>query len=577
MAPNLTQMFNKDVQYIVPVYQRKYAWNDVQWDALWDVVSSSVDDETNRSHFMGMVVLVKKDDPSAPDFEVYEIVDGQQRLMTLQILMRALRRGISKRMGNNRISKHLDSLIQNKESSTENSPQYTFVLRPSLHDREAFDAISVKNDNDIHSDHKITKAYCFFCNKVDTWLDEDQSVMEKQAKRVCDQIKKVFYFVKFIIDDDHKYEIFECLNSLGTPLLHSDLAKTFLVDMIHQKEGVKIPTEDLIQEKWIIEGKWWEKVISKYRRTRSEHFLYNWITAINGPIPSNRIFESFKEMYYDLYEDNPYKLVEDMRKFANQFIELMDNDKFPEDVGSTIYQIRQMGNHSMLPLLLSIPMCDIRDKDGVGGIITAVMIRRLVSDLNSKPLEKMCREILQECIGADVDIKGEIIKYLNDLNNPSNLIPSRTQIEKGFMRKSWKENSHPQARMLLEAFEVYLRHKHSAVKEYDWDNLTIEHIIPKKWSDVEWPLEKGDDEERRRRNERVYLLANLTLLTKGHNPFLSNKAWSVKRGSLGNSDLNLNREILKRWKYTKWRDSNIESRSKDMAKWVEDIWPIPKE
>ena len=99
-------LFQRDIRYTIPAFQRRYVWTlDDQWEPLWEDVSNTADDylekldrsngdgveaeqETVR-HFLGAVV-VQQVNTATRDVERREVIDGQQRLTTLQLLLDAV-------------------------------------------------------------------------------------------------------------------------------------------------------------------------------------------------------------------------------------------------------------------------------------------------------------------------------------------------------------------------------------------------------------------------------------------------------------------------------------------------------
>ena len=90
----VTQLFELDVRYVVPLYQRPYVWKeDKQWEPLWDDIVTLLDHQENGdgqhySHFLGAIVLdqITQAPGKIPRLTV---IDGQQRLTTLQIVLAA--------------------------------------------------------------------------------------------------------------------------------------------------------------------------------------------------------------------------------------------------------------------------------------------------------------------------------------------------------------------------------------------------------------------------------------------------------------------------------------------------------
>src|SRR5699024_6086742 len=79
---SLDALFDHDVQYIIPTYQRNYAWDDLEREQLMEDVVEMVDVE--EDYFLGSLVVYEKEE------SVYEVIDCQQRLTTLFILFAAL-------------------------------------------------------------------------------------------------------------------------------------------------------------------------------------------------------------------------------------------------------------------------------------------------------------------------------------------------------------------------------------------------------------------------------------------------------------------------------------------------------
>ena len=99
-------LFQKEVRYTIPPFQRPYVWSqDDQWEPLWEDVRNVAEnylEELERSgnngveaeqktspHFLGAVVL-KQVPTAAKDIDQREVIDGQQRVTTLQLLLDAI-------------------------------------------------------------------------------------------------------------------------------------------------------------------------------------------------------------------------------------------------------------------------------------------------------------------------------------------------------------------------------------------------------------------------------------------------------------------------------------------------------
>src|SRR5690349_6275129 len=105
MQPNyleLVKIFGAETRYTVPLFQRSYVWSqEEQWQPLWDDLSDLADrvltteaDKTVAGHFLGTVVLEQAKSKTGT-IGRREIIDGQQRLTTLQIVFKAVEHALS--------------------------------------------------------------------------------------------------------------------------------------------------------------------------------------------------------------------------------------------------------------------------------------------------------------------------------------------------------------------------------------------------------------------------------------------------------------------------------------------------
>ena len=104
MQPNyieIARLFSNNERFTVPLFQRPYVWTrEAQWEPLWDDVlgvlhrlEARQGDAPVASHFLGTIVLEQKP-TSTGSLTRREVIDGQQRLTTLQILLKATEHAI---------------------------------------------------------------------------------------------------------------------------------------------------------------------------------------------------------------------------------------------------------------------------------------------------------------------------------------------------------------------------------------------------------------------------------------------------------------------------------------------------
>jgi hypothetical protein len=148
-AKSLGQVFANDQQNIIPHFQRPYVWDAGRnWEPLWEDIreaAEEVESDANapflkaetRTYFLGAMVLQHRPKPPQRVF-LWNVIDGQQRLTTLQVLIGAAR-GVALSIGATSLAANFASMIENQTQALH--PQYPddrYKLWPLPQDRPAF-------------------------------------------------------------------------------------------------------------------------------------------------------------------------------------------------------------------------------------------------------------------------------------------------------------------------------------------------------------------------------------------------------------------------------------------------------
>ena len=159
----VSDIFQRSAIYRVPRYQRDYVWKEVNWKELWIDLQFTLENENEIqwSHFLGTIVLNKSNN-SESGLEVYEIIDGQQRLLTLYILMIV-------------IYKSFKNQSTNEESNINNYIYYTFLtsltkesekkvmIDNELYNTDIQELIDAATDNKMVSrENKLYNVFMYF-------------------------------------------------------------------------------------------------------------------------------------------------------------------------------------------------------------------------------------------------------------------------------------------------------------------------------------------------------------------------------------------------------------------------------
>lgn len=176
-------LFGKEVCYVIPEFQRPYVWDEEgRWAPLWEDVQVTAErylenldkhggdkgkaEGSTNPHFLGAVV-VKQELTAASEIAQRIVVDGQQRITTIQLLLGAAE-GVCR--GEGRLaSKRLLKLVKNDEGIFENDDLYK--LRPSLGDKAPFQqAIDAASDLDDLDAPLVAQAYGYFHRQAADWV-----------------------------------------------------------------------------------------------------------------------------------------------------------------------------------------------------------------------------------------------------------------------------------------------------------------------------------------------------------------------------------------------------------------------
>ena len=123
-------------QYMIPIFQRYYAWDTREWEELWEDIRE-LREKPGRHHFMGALVFVPQDTPVTYSYPVYQVIDGQQRIITFSLLLTALR-NICAEAGHKTLADEItnSALVHQYKEKLEHFRVYPAPARPRrLHER----------------------------------------------------------------------------------------------------------------------------------------------------------------------------------------------------------------------------------------------------------------------------------------------------------------------------------------------------------------------------------------------------------------------------------------------------------
>jgi len=589
-------VFDRTERLEAPLFQRPYVWvQDKNWEPLWEAIQTIADKQLKglptRPHFLGTIVLEQIPTPTAA-MNVRQIIDGQQRLTTLQLIIAAAR-DLCTKTNEELYAQAFKKLLINDFPLSKN-PDDIFKVWPTNADREDFrnvikaeSAALVRKMEHAHPDDNwlIPDAYLYFYNTFDEWLGPfGTDEFKTKLKMLYATIKDFLLLVVIDLEnDDDAQEIFETLNALGTPLLPADLVKNYLFRIAVFQGEDRHQLYQQYWEKFDKERSYWRKKIrqGRFNRPRLDLFLFHYLTLMTGAeIIISQLFPEYRNFVEQNNGNNAIKQMELFHSYANVY---QSFDQFSEKSreGIFFYRLAQLDTSTVFPLLLEVvKRYNTQDtKDELIQIIEdleSFLVRRVVCALTPKNYNKLFVELIKELKKKDDFSASAIRQFLRDQTSDIGRWPNDEEFKKSWLEiQFYKQLKRARGRMILEALETALYTGKTEEIQIE-RRLTIEHLLPKEW-EPHWPLQCVNDvieanKMKERRNQLLHTIGNLTLLTKELNPSVSNGPWERKRKDiLKHSALNLNRTLPE-----VWDEKTIQDRAQDLFEIAVKIWPYPK-
>lgn len=596
-------VFMQPQRLVVPLFQRPYVWNEEnQWDPLWNDVVRVADrvltrpGDRHHPHFLGAVVLQQVQKQTG-QMQERTIIDGQQRLTTLQLLMDALHAELLA-VGAQQPSMRLEPLVANAEPFC-SKPTDRFKVWPTNRDRPAFNAVMaapppVDYDAVGYRGERMVEAHRFFGEQAREWLAAaGADAIAARAAALETVVRELLQIV--VIDltvDENAQEIFETLNARGAQLTAADLIKNFIFQRLLET-GTDV--EDAYQKHWKdFETGFWETEVSvgRLRYPRSSIFLNHWLVARTGEeVVAREVFDRFKRFADHDAAISMTKLVEQVHRASSvyrQFIASAAALTGPIDrFGLFGYRTGVLESEVIKPLVLclldpELPPVPEAQLVKALDVVESWMVRRMLVRATTKNYNQVVAELVALLRNsASRPQAGDAIEtWIAGQSSGSRYWPDDAELRDelaGLL--AYRRLGRGRLRMVLEAIEDYRRGWKDGKpglgdERVARGSLAIEHVMPRKWV-AYWPLDGHDESERDR---MIHTLGNLTLLTKRLNSKQSNGPWlgdDGKRDGLEEHDvLFLNRELLKQ-AGDKWTDDAIAARTKELTEAIIRIWQVP--
>jgi hypothetical protein len=619
------QVFQDRRQYLVPFYQRAYVWNkDEQWEPLWNDIADKAEmrskGDTPSPHFLGAIVLEPQPRRGLRGVETYHIIDGQQRLTTLQYLLAAIAIA-ARETGQTALLHLIDGCVWNPNPETmENADVERFKVWPTFRDRIPYQTAMESQDRDdlrsnfpssftqtaslrrVGIEHpQAMEAIWYFREKIDTWLVEDDAGGSKSLEQIAEAVLRDLRLVSISLDDgDDAQVIFETLNGRGAELHATDLIRNFIFMRADKDNADGSALYDALWSPF--EGSFWneEQRRGRLKKPRLEWFLQSALQAeLADNVDIGKLYADYRK--FGMGQRTPVpaeRQLQMLTAYAEHY------RQFTSGSGSDPIALfgKRMANWDASPthsLALRVASMGLSpsDQTSIFGDIMSYLVRRAVCGLTPKNYNNVFVQLLKKFKDGDATPLA-FRTTLATLDGAASRWPRDEEFRNAWMTESAhaRLGDIGRIRTIFSEIENGLRSPR-AEEPFVMPQglLDVDHIMPDKWYE-HWPLggepvtaeeagaaslaalfgekqtPRGEAISKRERLKATF--GNLTLVHYGINRSLQHGPFNAKRETLfAESNLHLNRDLMRA---DHWDEETITQRGRALFEIANRIWRGPE-
>jgi uncharacterized protein with ParB-like and HNH nuclease domain len=566
----LISFYSNNLQYQVPFFQRAYVWNIDNWDILWEHINRVADktlDNSKNEHFIG-TLITKQRLSNAIGENKLDLIDGQQRLTTFSLLIKAIANRSSGKDPYSKLKEKTNELVV-----FENSKGQKFIrVEHSRNDKEYFEAIML--DYNLTSlpnkEHKILKCYYYFLEKLEKHTDEQLD----NLKNII--LSNVPVISMLLAASDDEQEIFDTINSLGVRLTTGELLKNFIFSDDKIKPLYETFWEAIFEddEEQIL---FWTKAKTSGRiiRTNVEILLYCYlIIQKKTGVELEKLFAEYKNWLIGKNSDEKVVFLKELKMYATIYFNFPEGTElneigFSQDEERFFHIIENLEITTAYPLILYVYK-QVSDRDTrvrLLKVIESYLVRRNVCRLTTKNYNNLFIQIMNKLIDLKTVSLDSLKSVLEGFTEDTNKFPTDFEFTMAFSKE---EISNANAREILYCISLYqIYNPKNDINKLSSSSYSTEHMLPQKW-ETNWSINGMDEVGKINRNRKLKTLGNLTLVTKSLNSSMKNAAWDKKKKAL--KEFSLLKITTDYIDSTEWDETKIDSRGSDLAAMALKIW-----
>ena len=544
------KLLDGKIQYVVPLYQRTYSWEEEQWEQLWDDLLEVYAMPTPKNHFIGSVVTQQIPNQPPESVSRYTLIDGQQRMTTLFILLSTISQLASAEPES---WERLDDEIQNTCLINQfNRGDEYIKLMPTQRDRAAFDEIV--GGGVSATDTQIARAHSYFLKKIQDGDLEGKSIdLRKLHSCIVNHLDMVSIHLD---EDDSPNRIFESLNNTGMPLSVADLIRNYFLMNISNPD----------QQEQAYQNHWYpmEQTLNAGGGTMAANFFWHFLMK-DGSLPrKDETYDEVKRRFDRPSQNIAIAALQDFAKFSAYYAQIAGSDTttLDEYLAAQISRLNQWEVAVAYPFLLrawdEVASGEVQVKElaTVMEMIESFVVRRTICGVPTNQLRRIFAQL-----SAQVEIQDFVA------STRSYLLRNRWPTDDEFLSNFidfplYSRGRTTRTRLVLWALERSFGSKETPE---DTDSITIEHVMPQTLS-ADWIVELGDGAQDV--HERcLHTIGNLTLT--GYNPELSNQSFAYKKDWYKKANFEISKSIQSSGC---WTERSIRNRATELAERAVQIW-----
>lgn len=539
-------------QYAIPVYQRNYEWSDEQCRKLFDdVINAHLND---HMHFTGSIVyaLLKQE----KKITYYVIIDGQQRLTTIFLLIKALIDSADTDSHKAKLQECLFNTDKFNKYDIDDSSK--LKLKPIKSDDNQLKLLVEDNIDKMDKSSGIYRNYAFFKDLIHDFLDNNPDM---DVTNIYDGLEHLICAtIKLEGDDDNAQEIFERINSTGVPLNLADKIRNFVL------------MTDVEQDK--LYEDYWLKMEDMLTKEHLSAFFLDYLNIkLDDFAKESTAYESFKRLYSAKKYTNESMLQELLHYATFYHVFLSGSSQYSEAINNALSGLRNLKQTTVYLFLFYVfddykaGIIDKTELEKILNFLLTYSIRRIICDIPSNSLRGLYKT-LHGRVFNKVENKyhyyDSIVSFMTQMTS-RDVVPSDDEFITA-LKKNNLYRKYALCRYLLIAIE------NQGKEKLETDNLTIEHIMPQnKNLSVIWQNMLGDNWAIDR-DKWLHTLGNLTLT--GYNSELGDKPFNEKKKLIEEKQTKVVILYQDIQTATEWNANKISTRADRLAAEIINLFPV---